>query len=356
MSGTSLDGIDIAYIETDGQDLIKRFNGATKPYTNSFRDRLTACLGAEHLTDDIASVETDLTKFHAQFFWEFLDQFDIPHSDIDCIGFHGQSLTHKPEKRMTWQIGDGKLLSDLTRKDVVHNFRVADVAAGGQGAPLLPLYHRACIRSFAPHLDHTAIINIGGVSNISLIGAGDENNILAFDCGAGNALMDDWMYRHTRQTYDKDGETARSGKICTDLVAHWMNAAYFERIPPKSLDRNPWITTGLEDLSVADGMATLLDFTVQAIKKAIQFSDKKPDALYITGGGRRNLYLMERLQEITQCQVEPVELLGLDGDTMEAEGFAYLAVRSLYDLPLSMPKTTGVPAPQRGGVHHFFKS
>lgn len=352
MSGTSLDGIDAALIRTDGHDVIERTAAGfvSLPYDDEVRARLRACLGR---TDDadgaVALAAAEMTRAHAAAVDWLLSRCALDPRDIDIIGFHGQTVHHDPARRFTWQIGNGAMLARLTGIDVIDDFRSADVAAGGQGAPLLPLYHRALARQAGLELP-VAILNLGGVGNVTYI-AGDDD-MGAFDTGPGNALIDDWVRRHMQRDFDDNGMIARQGTVNEAVLQKLLDHPYFSAKPPKSLDRDAWDLSPLAGLSVADGAATLTAFTVQAAARAMEHLPEAPLAWYVTGGGRHNGYIMEQLQRRVNAPVQSVDTLRWDGDAMEAEGFAYLAVRSLLGLPLSLPGTTGVPRPLTGGRRH----
>ncbi|MFA6279689.1 MAG: anhydro-N-acetylmuramic acid kinase [Bdellovibrionales bacterium] len=351
MSGTSLDGIDVALIETDGRSHVRPLGFLFYPYEAAFREWLRACFGKRQGTADpmVREVEGELTTLHAKAVAAFLAQEGLKPADVNLIGFHGQTIWHNPAARETIQIGDGALLAKLTGIDVVNDFRTADVKAGGQGAPLVPLYHRALAAALPKP---TAIINIGGVSNITWIGGESDDEILAFDLGTGNALIDDWMLRHTGQSYDQGGAMAAQGCVDEAHVAAFLSHPFFAQKPPKSLDRDAFAAFVPEGVSPADGAATLTMMTVAAIAKGVEASPQKPCEVYIAGGGRHNVTMMRWLAERTGVPVKSVDELGWNGDSLEAEAFAYLAVRSLLGLPLSVPNTTAVPAPMTGGVLH----
>jgi anhydro-N-acetylmuramic acid kinase len=347
MSGTSLDGVDAALIRTDGHGHSERLAFVSIPYDDEIRARLRACLGKRDDPDGaVAIATTELTRAHAAAVDWLLSRAGLAPREVDIIGFHGQTLHHEPAQKFTWQIGNGSMLARLTGIDVINDFRSADVAAGGQGAPLLPLYHRALARQAGLDLP-VAILNLGGVGNVTYI-AGDDA-MLAFDTGPGNALIDDWIKKHTGRDYDENGMWARQGTVDETVLAQWLAHPYFSVKPPKSLDRDAWDLSALARLSPADGAATLTAFTVQAAARALEHLPDAPRAWYVTGGGRHNGLIMESLQRRVNAPVENVDTLGWNGDGMEAEGFAYLAVRSLLDLPLSLPGTTGVPRPLTGG-------
>jgi len=352
MSGTSLDGVDAALVETDGVGYVRPLSYMTTPYEPSFRMRLRMHFGNKAGTRDpeVAAIEREFTEIHADAVQRFIRQMNDDAQQIDLIGFHGQTIWHQPKARATIQIGDGALLSRKTGIPVVNDFRSADMRAGGHGAPLVPLYQRAlAVRLPKP----VAILNIGGVSNITWIGGNEDSDILAYDIGPGNALIDDWVLKHTGQAYDEYGLLAASGCPDTELVERALEEPFFRRKPPKSLDRNTFAHLLPDTTSVADGAATLTMITARAVVDGLRFMPKKPLNLYVTGGGRLNNTLMRCISELADMPVSPVDDLGWSGDGLEAEAFAYLAVRSYLGLPLSVPGTTGVPKPATGGTLHM---
>jgi anhydro-N-acetylmuramic acid kinase len=348
MSGTSLDGIDAALIRTDGASYVETLAGISLPYDDALREKLRACFGKSRDENGaVGLAERDMTAAHATAVDWLLSKTGLHPNDIDIIGFHGQTVFHDPANGFTWQIGNGPMLARQTHINTVTDFRTADVKAGGEGAPLLPLYHMARSADLEKPI---AILNIGGVSNVTWLGENDQ--ILAFDTGSGNALVNDWVKKHFGLEYDEDGRIAAGGRIDHALLEKWLSHPYFSRRPPKSLDRDAWKCEGLEKLSPEDGAATLTAFTVESIARALQHLPQPPKAWYITGGGRHNKSLMQGIATRINAPVKPVEALGWNGDMLEAEGFAYLAVRSILGLPLSRPETTGVPEPLTGGMLH----
>jgi anhydro-N-acetylmuramic acid kinase len=339
MSGTSLDGIDVAAIESDGESQVAAGPAPTIPYSADFRERLRGVLGG---VGAVAAVEEELTRLHAAAIAAFREKH--PDRPFTLIGFHGHTILHQPENRRTWQIGDGALLARLTGCDVVCDFRGADVAAGGEGAPLAPLYHAALASSLAKPL---AVLNLGGVGNVTWIGT--DVDILAFDTGPGNAMLDDWVRRHTGRAADIDGALARSGTVSAPHVAAFLAAPYFGRRPPKSLDRDAFAGFAPNNLGAADGAATLTEMTAAAVAAACTHFPRPARELLVTGGGRHNPAIMAALARLLGVPVRPVEAVGWDGDALEAQAFAYLAIRSLRGLPLSLPTTTGAPRPMQGG-------
>ena len=378
MSGTSMDGIDVALIETDGEAHLERGPASTVAYAPQFRRALMQAVEeAQHLTDRgarpgcLREVEWALTKQHADAVAQFLAGTRLKPAEIDVIGFHGQTVLHKrvpvkgalvgqpravldtptvsPVERMhalTVQLGDGHLLAKLTGIDVVYDLRAADAAAGGEGAPLAPVYHRAVTAKLPER--PVAILNIGGVANATWIGRCGE--LIAFDTGPGNALIDDWMLRHHGRPHDAGGALAARGRVHDDHVTQYLRHAYFGEPPPKSLDRNAFPLELVEHLTPEDGAATLTAFTAASIAAARAHFPEQPHLWVISGGGRRNKTLMTMIAERVENAVIPAEAVGMDGDAVEAEAWAYLAVRSLKGLPITFPGTTGAPKPLAGGV------
>jgi anhydro-N-acetylmuramic acid kinase len=343
MSGTSLDGIDVAAIATDGRRRVIPGEGLTVPYSDTFREKLRSVLGGAGPRTEITGVEAELTRLHAVAVTEFRARH--PDVAIGLIGFHGHTILHRPVERRTWQIGDGALLARLTGIDVVADFRSADVAAGGEGAPLAPLYHAALAANLPKPL---AVLNLGGVGNVTWLGRG-KDEILAFDSGPGNALIDDWVRSHTGRTADFDGALACAGHVSAEHVTAFLQRPYFERKPPKSLDRDDFRDAVPQGLSLADGAATLTEMTAASVAAAIRHFPSPPREWLVCGGGRHNPAIMAALARLLGVPVRPVEAVGWNGDALEAQAFAYLAVRSVLRLPLSLPSTTGAPHPVCGG-------
>ncbi|HEX2582226.1 MAG TPA: anhydro-N-acetylmuramic acid kinase [Dongiaceae bacterium] len=337
MSGTSLDGIDAALLKTDGENILDVGPAITERYDPAFRARLRAALDTR---EDFSVLERNLTERHAVVVARLREA--APDHEATLIGFHGQTVLHAPERRHTHQLGDGSLLARLTGLDVVYDFRTADVTAGGQGAPLVPAYHAALASRVEKPL---AIVNIGGVANVTWIGT--DGTLRAFDTGPGNALLDDWMLRHTGQPCDEDGACARRGTVDRTLLTRWLAHDFFARPAPKSLDRNQWQSP--QGLSLEDGAATLTAFTAYAIAAAADHFPEPARRWLICGGGRHNRALMDLLRQFIPVPVAPVEAVGWRGDFLEAQAFAFLAMRSLRGLPLSFPETTGAPRPLTGG-------
>lgn len=353
MSGTSMDGIDIALIETDGEDHLRRLAAGGVAYEPAFRERLRGALHdavaikqRRERPGSLAAVEAELTRLHADAVLRFIGDRMLQPSAIDVIGFHGQTVLHAPERRLTVQIGDGPALAAATGIDVVHDMRAADCAAGGQGAPLAPAYHRAMAAKVEER--PVAFVNVGGVANVTWIGS--DGALIAFDTGPGNAMIDDWVMKRTGAPRDEGGALAARGKVHDDYVSAYLRHDHFAAPVPKSLDRNAFDLALAEPLSTEDGAATLTAFTAAAIARTREHVPEEPRMWIIAGGGRRNRTLMAMLAGYVHSAVVPVEALGFDGDAVEAEAWAYLAVRSLDRRPITYPGTTGVRVPLTGGV------
>jgi anhydro-N-acetylmuramic acid kinase len=354
MSGTSLDGVDVALIETDGRRVTRFGPSGYRPYSVGERGILRQALDeAVTLTDRdarpgvLAEAERVVTLAHAEAVAHFLDRHKLPNESIDIVGFHGQTVLHRPMQRLTVQIGDAAALSHAIRIPVLFDLRAADVAEGGQGAPLVPVYHRALAQSLASD-GPVVVVNIGGVSNITYV---DEDVLIACDTGPGNALLDDFMLRVLKQPFDCEGRTAAKGEPDERWIAEALTMPFFALPPPKSLDRNDFAGLKLGDVAPADGAATLTAFTAASIAAIARHLPKPPGRWIITGGGALNLTLMRMLRErLAPAVVESAAAQGWSPDAMEAQAFAFLAVRGLKGLPLSYPGTTGVPLPMTGGV------
>ncbi len=369
MSGTSMDGIDVALVRTDGEEVVEHGPFRSFPYPDDFRARLRqGLIDAKPIRKrsarpgSLKALERDLTARHAEAVKAFLAAEGLTRDAIDVAGFHGQTVLHRPhveaDQRWTWliggvgprtltvQIGDGSALARSIGIDVVYDMRAADCAAGGQGAPLVPVYHRALTAKLAER--PIALLNIGGVANVTWIGR--DGGLIAFDTGPGNALIDDWLLQHTGRAIDEDGKLASSGRVVESLLTSLLREPYFKKLPPKSLDRNRVTLDGVTEVSPADGAATLTAFTAAAVRRATEHMPEPPALWLICGGGRRNRTLMSELAGRLETAVAPIEAIGANGDAIEAEAWAYLAVRSLRGLPLTFPGTTGVSKPVTGGV------
>jgi anhydro-N-acetylmuramic acid kinase len=356
MSGTSLDGIDIALIETDGERVAGFGPTGYRPYSDSERALLRQALDDGAALSDrgarpgvLAQAEAFVTAAHAETLEAFLDAEQIDPAEVAVVGFHGQTVLHKPSARLTVQIGDGAGLARRLNMTVVHDFRAADVAAGGQGAPLVPVFHQALARELdRPH--PIAVLNVGGVANITFVDGGAP---IACDTGPGNALIDDFMRARTGSPLDRDGDQAAKGRVHEDFIARVLADGFFAQPCPKSLDRNAFAfaNIALPDFTVADGAATLSALTAASVARIVPHLPAPPRDWIVAGGGARNPTLMKMLAErLRPATVETADAAGWSSQALEAQAFAYLAVRTLNGMPLTFPSTTGVKEPMPGGV------
>ena len=359
MSGTSMDGVDVALVVTDGQGHVQAPAGmsVSLPYSDGERQLLFAAvkralaIDSPHAVGDptVEAAAALSTRRHIDAVLALQDRLDGP---ADVIGYHGQTVLHRPApghpgRGFTLQLGDAQALADATGIPVVHDFRGADVAAGGQGAPLAPLYHLALVasRTALP----AAILNLGGNANITLIPDADPAHLLAADIGPANVFMDDLMRAREGRAYDEDGTLAASGTPDEAAVRVFFDHPFFRAEGPKSLDRYSFAPPPLEHLSTADALATLAQLTIRSVVGAVADLPDTPHALFVAGGGVRNGFIIRQLARQLPCTVAPLDSLGASAALLEAEAFAYLAARHLEGLPLSYPSTTGVPAPLTGG-------
>ncbi len=347
MSGTSLDGVDAAVIETDGHQISGFGPSRYCPYSEAEREALRAALGQWHGTKVEAATEVVEAAHLAA-----LAGFD----NIDLVGFHGQTLAHAPRLKGTLQVGDGGDLAEALDLPVVWDFRSDDVAMGGEGAPLAPFYHFACAK-YIKATRPICFLNLGGVGNLTYVDPRfdrpeEPGALLAFDTGPANAPINDLLQARLGLAFDKDGAMASSGEVETGALELFLAESYFARMPPKSLDRNDFSEMiGLvKELGDADATATLTAMCAAAVAQGMEHCPEQPSAVLVTGGGRHNPVLMQMLGVSLDCPVKPIEDVGLDGDMLEAQAFAYLAVRVARGLPTSCPGTTGVSACVGGGV------
>ena len=355
MSGTSMDGIDIAVVKTDGKTGVEPGPGGFFPYDEAFRKRIEAGLedarnvvDRQDRPDGLAKLEREITERHGEAVRQFL--IDNPDIQPSVIGFHGQTVLHRPDQGITVQLGDGARLARLTGIPVIYDMRANDMAHGGQGAPLAPAYHAALAASLPEELRlfPVCFVNIGGISNVTFVP--ENGDPVAFDSGPGNALIDQWVAAVGGVAFDEDGRIASEGAVVDEVVERYLNAAFFAEAAPKSLDRSDFTIDLARGLSLADGARTLAAVSAGAILKARAQMSQAPLVWIVCGGGRKNPHIMADLRRgAGNARVIAAEEAGFDGDSMEAEAWAYLAVRSLKGLPLTFPATTGCREPVTGG-------
>jgi anhydro-N-acetylmuramic acid kinase len=356
MSGTSMDGVDVALIETDG-DAIQSFGPAAAFAYDSaqrqlLREAMESARGLSRRNDRsgvLAIAESMLTNKHADCVKSFAEAYQIELGEVDVVGFHGQTVIHRPERGFTVQLGDGPGLSALLGLPVVFDFRAADMEHGGQGAPLAPIFHRALALQAAFPLP-AAFINIGGISNVTFVSEGSEERLIAFDAGPGNCLLDDWAMLHTGVPFDQDARLALSGTVDRQALQTLIAHPFFGEAPPKSLDRGSFSLAPVEGLSAADGAATLTAFTVASIAAAARLLPAPPEIWIVTGGGARNPHVLEGLRRVLGPKLMTADDAGFSADFIEAQAFAYLAARHIEKLPSTFPGTTGAKEPVVTGV------
>ncbi|MDK9694881.1 MAG: anhydro-N-acetylmuramic acid kinase [Siculibacillus sp.] len=357
MSGTSMDGVDVAAIETDGRTVSQFGPTLFRPYSDAERAAIRVALdeapAITHRADrpaELVLAERVVTEAHIDAVKTFLEANGLGAQDVAVIGFHGQTVFHAPARGLTVQLGDGLALARAIGVPVVHDFRAADVAAGGEGAPLVPIYHAGLVARSGLERP-VAVLNLGGVANLTFVGRGKgEGDLLAFDCGPGNALLDDWCRDRTGRPIDVDGRAAAEGRVAETVVADLLAHPFFARPAPKSLDRNAFSRDAVAGMSTADGAATLTAFTAAAVAKGLASLPERPRTLVVAGGGAHNPTMLAMIAARTGTPVVTASQIGWSTDFLEAQAFGHLAVRSLEGLPLSFPGTTGVREPMRGGV------
>ena len=359
MSGTSMDGIDAALLKTDGENIIRRGPSLYVPYDDDLRGRWKLALQTAKAVvergdrpGDLADAERVLTLCHAAVVKSFLARHNLKPDEIDLIGFHGQTVLHQPDAGVTVQIGDGPLLASETGIDVVYDMRANDMVHGGQGAPLIPVYHAALSANLPDGFAAPVVfVNIGGISNLTYVGA--DGVLSAFDSGPGNMLIDQWVEVHTGRAYDRNGETASRGEMVPDLARRYLSSPFFSGNIRRSLDRGDFLPPEKGEVSLEDGARTLAHVTAASIVKLADHLPQPPKTYVVCGGGRLNPVIMGEFADLAAAKgarVVSAEAAGFDGGAMEAEAWAYLAVRSVNGLPLTFPGTTGVSAAVTGGV------
>ena len=360
MSGTSMDGIDAAMLRTDGEGKVEFGPAAFYPYASAFRrdverglETAKAIVRREDRPGNLAALERAITERHAEAVRSLIRSAPPEWKDVELVGFHGQTVLHRPQDALTVQLGDGQLLADATGIRVVYDMRANDMKAGGQGAPLVPAYHAALARSLpSPYASKSPVVfvNIGGISNITYVGEGDP---IAFDTGPGNALIDQWVAREGGVPFDADGAIASEGAVVHGVVERYLDRPFFAKAGPKSLDRGDFTLDEAEGLELADGARTLATVSAEAVLKSVEQLPAPPGLWIVAGGGRKNPHILADLKRGAarmKGEVILAEDVGLRGDFIEAEAWAYLAVRSLKKLPLTFPATTGCEHMVSGGI------
>ena len=358
MSGTSMDGIDAALLKSDGQNEIEIIGHLSYTYPAVFRSKLKQSLDKVvgvtkrvELPENVSSLERELTLEHAAIVDQLLKKYSILPSNVDLVGFHGQTILHRPDIGLTIQLGDGQLLARKCGIDVVFDLRSNDMKHGGEGAPLVPVYHRALAQKLKDKLNFPiAFINIGGISNLTFVGK--DNELYAFDCGPGNGLIDQWMFLKTGSLMDRNGEAGLRGTVDEKIVNSYANHPFFSNKKPGSLDWRSFKPLLNDAISLEDGAASLSFITAYGVVNSFRHLPMLPKTLVVSGGGVHNGAIMKALKQLTQKNgiiILTARSLGLCSDFLEAEAWAYLAIRSIYQLPITFPTTTGCDRPRSGG-------
>ena len=364
MSGTSMDGIDASIIQSDGETKYKviidkyfKYPQGIYKHLSKLRDKIKKSQDLKKFSKEIKNIEKEITLFHGKVAEETLKKTKV---NVDFLGFHGQTIYHNAKEKISKQLGDGKLLSDLTKKTVIYNFRENDLKNGGGGAPLTPIFHKLLVNQKKIKTP-IMILNLGGIANWTVIGKTDDDKDLhSADAGPGNCLIDQWMRKNSKQNYDKDGSTARSGNINDTILNigtnNYAKLLIEERDNPlinyarnRSYDVKDFDSSFVNGLSLEDGAATLTEYTSFIISEVIN-ACPDPRRVVVCGGGRKNKFLLKRISKKLKYSLQPIDNFGIDGDFIESQAFAYLAIRSYLKLPISFPETTGVKKPSTGGI------
>ena len=350
MSGTSMDGVDVSIIKSDGNTEYSTILDEYFEYKDTVREKLINIREKVLISDDLKTyseeinlLEREITLFHADVTNQILEKSK---TKVDFLGFHGQTILHNPKKKITKQLGDGKLLSELTKKTVIYDFRQNDLNNGGQGAPLTPIYHKLLAKTFKEDGKlklPIIILNIGGIANITSINKDYE--MISMDIGPGNCLIDKWIRVNSNKKFDKDGDIAKSGKIDKFILEQAIENFYYNSLnKKKSLDITDFDISFAKGLSLEDGAATITELTSEILSKKLL-----DDNIYVCGGGRKNKFLINLIQSKIKNNIFQIDNLGINGNFVESQAFAYLAIRSFLKLPISFPGTTGCKEPCTGG-------
>ena len=351
MSGTSMDGVDASIVESDGDrefsikmDKYFEYGHELRKRLINLREKVSVLSDLKSHSDEIKSLEREITIFHANAVNKIIETSNI---EIDFLGFHGQTIFHDPKKSISIQLGDGNMLSQLTKKTVVYDFRQNDLKNDGQGAPLAPIYHILLVKTLKEKgliKPPIIILNIGGIANITCIN--EDLKMTSEDIGPGNCLIDKWIMAHSNKNFDNNGDIARSGKIDKFILEQTIdNFSHNIEKKKKSLDINDFDISFAKGLSLEDGAATITELTSEILSMKLLDMD-----IYVCGGGRKNQYLIELIQSKIKNKISKIDNLGIDGNYVESQAFAYLAIRSYLNLPISFPETTGCKKPCTGGV------
>mgnify|MGYP006165188627 CR=1 FL=1 len=361
MSGTSCDGIDASIIKSDGEDELSLIGDFFLPYEEktririrTFKEKIDKVLDLQANKNEIADLEKEITLLHFKATNLLLEKLKIDKSKIDLIGLHGHTIFHSFNYKKTKQLGDGKALSELMDLNVIYDFRENDLKNGGQGAPLVPIFHKLLKKKFKLK-GPVVFINIGGISNLTYL---DNNNeMISFDSGPGNCLIDKYLQLKSngKTQFDKKGEIAFKGQVDKNILDTYLSNPYYESLPPKSLDVNDFNLSSVRGLNLENTITTLSELTALTIVNSLNFFSHKPHKIILCGGGRKNDYIYDRVKKISNTSTINIDNYKINGDFIESQAFAYLAIRSFFKKPISFPKTTGVLKPMTGGKLIQFK-
>ena len=355
MSGTSLDGIDASIIQSDGEDHLEIIGNNYTEYSSSLREeirelkkKINNSQDIKNLKNEIEKIEKKITILHADSVNKILGKFKIKNNNINIVGFHGQTIFHSYKDKITKQIGDAKLLNKLLNIDIIYNFRENDLKNGGQGAPLTPIYHKILRKKIKLPLP-VAFINIGGISNISYLN--EDEKLKSFDCGPGNCLIDSLIQLKSNDKiqYDKSGLIASKGIVNKIILENYLNNPYYELFPPKTLDTGDFSLSIIRGISLENSISTLSELTARTIVDSLNFFKNKPKKLILIGGGRKNKFIFDRIKDLSSIQTVDIDNFDFNGDFIESQAFAYLAIRSLLSKPITYKETTGVSKASTGG-------
>ena len=361
MSGTSSDGIDASIIKSDGENKVHFIENQFLPYDKKIKLRLRGLKEKINLFTDleknkqeVSTLEREITLLHAKIINLIMEKHQIDNSEINLVGFHGHTIFHNSKEKKTKQLGDGKLLSQLTRLNVINNFRENDIKNGGQGAPLAPIFHKLIQTKLKLKMP-LLFVNIGGISNLTYLDK--DKKIVSLDTGPGNFLIDKILQikSENKIEFDKDGKIAFSGTVDKNILDSYLNDPFYDSLPPKSLDVNDFNLSPLRSLNLEDSVATLSELTSLTIVNSLNFFNSKPKEIILCGGGRKNKYIFERIKKLSNTLTNNIDVYKINGDFIESQAFAYLAIRSFLKKPISFPKTTGVSKPSCGGDFIKFK-
>ena len=361
MSGTSCDGIDASIIESDGENDLNLIGNYFFPYEEESRfkirklkEKIDKVVDLEINKGEINDLEKKITSLHSKAINLLLEKLDINKSEIDLVGLHGHTIFHSFQSKKTKQLSDGKALSAMTGLNVIYDFRENDLRNGGQGAPLVPIFHKLLQKKLELKLP-VVFVNIGGISNITYLDKNDE--MISFDSGPGNFLIDKLLQLKSNDKiqFDKNGDLAFKGRIDKSILDNYLSDPYYKTLPPKSLDVNDFNLSPVREISLQNSITTLSELTSVTIVNSLNFFLHRPQKIILCGGGRKNRYIYEQIAKKSNISTTSIDHYKLNGDFIESQAFAYLAIRSFLKKPISFPKTTGVSKPMTGGKLIKFK-